>query len=150
VFPSPCGPPIAPMGSSGLVSLTLTTVPSAGAKTGSLKPYQDSALLRIAFVGAPVDELHEVDGVALVGIFVVVAKERAASARRNRPLTGQWWVDGHRIGRGGCRCAPVGTARKTVPIATSTLVASCTRRRGTSARAAMTSAPTPSLIKSGG
>src|SRR5215203_3700221 len=31
-------PPVLPMGSSGWMSLTLTTVPSAGASTGSPKP----------------------------------------------------------------------------------------------------------------
>jgi hypothetical protein len=92
--------PMLPTGSSGWTSLTLTTVPSAGDSTGSPKPYQDVSRFRVAVVAAAfLVELHEVDGVAHDGSLVVMANERAAPAREHRPLAGQRWVDGNRVGR---------------------------------------------------
>ena len=63
-----------------------------GGEHGLVEAVPGLQLLRVTDVAAPVDDLHEVEGVpdegCLVG--VVVAEQNAAPTRDRLPFSGQW------------------------------------------------------------
>ena len=82
MLPSPCG---TADGADRFVCLYVADAHHravSGCEYGLAEAVPGFGLRGIAVVGPPVDELQEVDGVLLIGVFVVVAEELAACRPR--------------------------------------------------------------------